>query len=195
MTIENQAIPMPPKLAEAFRLLRRGRHICRDDARLFQDLKASKNDYQTIFAALGYELVHHPQDFFYLSGERWLKTKALQAAALFVFILFQDLEEKKFLSDTRQWQKTLTSRFFRLADMPHFATNERRRMMTTIGVAQEDLKDVIRTLKQLGMVDWIDKDQFQFRTPIYRFVDLCLHLANDDDLLNADENSLDTLET
>ena len=168
---------MPPKLAEAFRLLRRGKHICRDDVQVYRDLKENKDRYLSIFQALGYELEHHPQDFFYLTGESVLKTKALQAAALFVLILFQDLEEKKFQTEMRQWQKTLTTRIFRLADMPHFATTERRRMMTTIGVDQNGMKDVLRTLKQIGMLEWIESDKFQFRSPVYRFVDLCMQMA------------------
>ena len=180
---------MPPQLSEAFRQLKRGRHICRDDAQVFRDLVAHEQAYTAIFEALGYRLERHPQDFFYLRGESSLKTKALQAASLFVLILFQDLEEKKFQSESHQWHATLTTRLFRVADMPHFLTTQRRRMMTTIGVAENELKDVLRTLKQLGMLEWIDSEHFQFRAPIYRFIDICIQLAQADEDTKPDLSS------
>ncbi len=184
---------MPPHLAEAFRLLRRGRHICRDNVRVFRDLKQHRENYTMIFAALGYDLHYHPQDFFFLSGEHSLTTKSLQAAALFVFILFQDLEDKKFQSETRQWQATLTTRSFTISELPHFATGLRRRMMTNVGVDEDNLRDVISTLRKLGMLEMLSSGTFQFRSPIYRFIDLCLEMAERDDLIlpAADDDSKD----
>lgn len=136
-----------------------------------------------IFAALGYDLHYHPQDFFFLSGGHMLNAKNLQAAALSVFIVFQDLEDKKFQSETRQWQATLTTRLFTISELPHFATGQRRRMMTNVGVEQDNLREVIHTLRKLGMLESLSSDTFRFRPGIHRFIDLCLEMADRDDLV------------
>lgn len=163
--------------------------------RVFRDLKQHREQYESIFSALGYQLEYHSQDFFYLKGENSLKTKSLQASALFVLVLFQDLEDKKFQTEQRQWQKTLTTRIFNVNELPHFATSQRRRMMTTIDVTEENLKElVLRTLRQLGMLDMISSDQFQFRTPIYRFIDLCLQMAEREELDVAAQQLAETMD-
>ena len=124
----------PPKLEEAFRLLKRGRHICRDDIHVFRDLKQHQETYEQLFRALGFELIYHSHDFFYFQGDNHYRTKGLEQATLFVLILFQDLEDKKFQTHQRQWQKTLLTRPFNVSELPHFATTQRRRMMSDAGI-------------------------------------------------------------
>lgn len=172
---------LPEKLAEVFRSLRSGRHICRDDGILYRDLESHEENYQVIFAGLGYELIHHGQGFYYLKGGSTLTSQRLQAVALFMLILFQDLEDKKFQEGTRGWERKLLDRVFRLDDLPHFATAQRRNMMYTVGVTAETLQyKVIRPLSMLGMLQVLPEGQFQFRPPVYRFIDLCLSFSGDD---------------
>jgi chromosome condensin MukBEF MukE localization factor len=172
---------LPEKLAEVFRSLRSSRHICRDDGVLYRDLEFHEENYQVIFAGLGYELIHHGQGFYYLKGGSTLTSQRLQAVALFMLILFQDLEDKKFQETTRGWERTLLDRVFRLDDLPHFATAQRRNMMYTVGVTAETLQyKVIRPLSMLGMLQVLPEGQFQFRPPVYRFIDLCLLFSGDD---------------
>jgi hypothetical protein len=172
---------LPEKLAEVFRSLRSGRHMCRDDGVLYRDLESHEENYRVIFAGLGYELIHHGQGFYYLKGGSTLTSQRLQAVALFMLILFQDLEDKKFQETKRGWERKLLDRVFRLDDLPHFAAAQRRNMMYTVGVTAETVQyKVIRPLSMLGMLQVLPEGQFQFRSPVYRFIDLCLSFSGDD---------------
>lgn len=180
-TATTDKIEIPPKLAEAFQLLKRGRHISQDDIPVFRDLKKNRVQYELIFSALGYQLEYHNRDFFYFKGDHSLKTATIQGVTLFVLILFQDMEEKKFQTTDRQWQKSLVTRIFKVGELPHFATSPRRRMMSTVNINESNLTEkIFRPLKQLGMLDIISDDRFSFRTPIYRFIDICLHIGEQD---------------
>ena len=55
--------------------------------------------------------------------------------------------------------------------------------MTTLKLDKSNLRDrVFKPLKQLGMVDMLGEDQFTFRSPIYRFIDVFLHIGEQADL-------------
>jgi hypothetical protein len=75
--------------------------------------------------------------------------------------------------------------------LPHFQTSQRRSMLFTVGVTPETLYDkVLRPMARYGMLEMIGADQFQFRSPIYRFVDLCLQFAEEDwESLSTDNGS------
>lgn len=177
-TKNKMANPFPPKLEETFRQLKSGRHICRDDIHIFRDLKEHQDEYTKLFEALGYELCYHNRDFYYFKGDNRFRSRGLEQAALFILILFQHLEDNKFQSDNRQWQKTFLSRPFKISELPHFATNARRQMMMDAGVNKDNFrKQVVDTLKRLGMIEMIDANIFQFRSPVYRFVDMCIEFS------------------
>ena len=179
-----QEIQYPPKLEEAFRLLKTGRHICRDDGHVFGDLKQHREMYSQLFSALGFELCYHNRDFFYFKGDNRFRTKGLEQVTLFVLILFQYLEDTKFQSDNhRQWQSTLLGKLFKINELPHFATNARRRMMQDAGVNKDNFrKQVIDTLKRLGMIEMLDQNIFQFRSPVYRFIDMCIEFSEREEM-------------
>lgn len=134
-----------------------------------------------LFQALGYELVHHGQGFYYFKGGHALTTQRLQAITLFTLILFQDLEDKKFQQEERAWERTLLVRLFNVNELPHFETSQRRSLLFNVGVTPETLHEkVLRPMARLGMLEMVGTEQFQFRSPIYRFVDLCLQFADED---------------
>lgn len=173
----------PPKLEEAFRQLKSGRHVCRDDVHVFRDLKEHQESYEQIFKALGFNLCYHNRDFFFFNGDNRFRTRGLEQATLFILILFQHLEDNKFQGQRRQWQKTLLSQPFKINELPHFATNARRRMMMDSGVSKENFrKQVIDTLKRLGMIEMIDQNVFQFRSPVYRFIDMCIEFSQREEM-------------
>lgn len=185
----------PPKLEEAFRLLKRGRHICRDDVHVFRDLKEHQESYQQLFEALGFHLCYHNQDFFYFKGDNRFRTKGLEQATLFVLILFQYLEDNKLQSQHRQWQKKLLVQPFKISELPHFATNARRRMMMDAGVNEENFrKQIIDTLKRLGMIEMIDSSTFQFRSPVYRFIDMCIEFSQREEMSPATSSNSEDVE-
>ena len=172
---------MPRRLAEVFRLLRTGRHICLEDGAVYRDLEVDEERYQIVFAALGYELVHHAQGFYYLKGGPTLTSKRLQAITFFLLVLFQDFDERKMQEGNRNWVQTLTSRVMHIDKLPHFGTTQLRGMMANLGVTPDTLQvQVLRPLKSLGMVDFRDDNRFQFRSPVYRFVDLVIQYADQD---------------
>lgn len=169
---------LPANLAGVFRSLRNGRHICRDDGAPYLDLDRNEEQYEAVFRALGYKLVHHAQAFYYFEGRNRLSTQRLQAITLFVLILFQHLEENKFQEADRAWIRTLLGRIFRIAELPHFQTAQRRSLLFNAKVTPETLHEVVlKPMSRFGMLELIGADQFQFRAPIYRFVDLCLAMG------------------
>lgn len=174
-------VDLPARLAEVFRSLRSGKHISRDDVADYRDLDRNEEMYRALFSGLGYELVHHGQGFYYFKGSNQLSTQRMQAIALFVLILFQDLEDKKFQDADRAWERKLLLRAFAINELPHFQTTQRRSMLLTVGVTPESLQEkVLRPMARYGMLEMTGPEHFQFRSPIYRFVDVCMKFAEDD---------------
>jgi chromosome condensin MukBEF MukE localization factor len=178
----NLALEMfPARLPEVFRALRLGRHLCRDDGLLFRDLQQNEESYRLILARLGYDLVSHGMGFYFLQGPAAIATSRLQCLTLFVLILFQDLEDRKFETRDRMWEKTLLTRVFTVSELPHFSTAEKRKMMSAVGITPATLHHkVLRVLQALGMLDVLPKEKLQFRAPIHRFVELCLKYSSDE---------------
>lgn len=174
-------VDLPERLADVFRSLRSGKHISRDDLADYRDIDRNEELYRALFAGLGYELVHHGQGFYYFKGANQLSTQRMQAITLFVLILFQDLEDKKFQEADRAWERKLLLQAFGINELPHFQTAQRRSMLLTAGVTPETLHEkVLRPMARYGMLELVGPDHFQFRSPIYRFVDACMTFADDD---------------
>lgn len=170
---------LPTRLASVFRLLRSGRHLSREDNADFLDLDRNHEQYSHLLSGLGYELRHHPQGFYYLEGSGAVRAKGMRAALVFLLILFQDLDEKKFQSEERVWERTLLRRSFRIAELPHFHTAQRRAMMSAVAVDEVGLTRVLQFLERLGVVQMLPEGQFAFFAPVHRFIDLCVRYAED----------------
>jgi chromosome condensin MukBEF MukE localization factor len=186
-------VGLPARLAAVFRSLRNGKHICWDDHAEYRDLERNEELYRALFLGLGYELVHHGQGFYYFKGDNSLSSQRLQAISLFVLILFQDLEDKKFQEADGAWERRLLTRSFAINELPHFQTPQRRSLMFTVGVTLDTLQDrVFKPLVRYGMLEMVGAEQFRFRSPIYRFVDVCMQFADADlnVVATADGNEL-----
>lgn len=169
---------LPKRLAEVFRLLQKGRHICIEDCTNYRMVEQEEDRYRTVFDALGYELIHHAQGFYYLKGGRTLSSRSLQSISIFVFLLFQHLEDNKQGERDHSWIRSLTAKRFLIDELPHFSTLQHRTMMAGLELTPITLRQrVLRVLNQLGMLEYIDENGFRFRSPIYRFVDLCMTYA------------------
>jgi chromosome condensin MukBEF MukE localization factor len=172
---------LPERLATVFRLLRKGRHICRDDGADYRDLAHNEEPYRVLFQGLGYTLVHHGQGFFFFEGTQNLTSQRLQSITLFMLILFQDLEDRKFQGADRAWERSLLSKVFNLDDLPHFHTSQRRSMMLSLNITKDALHEkVLQPMSRMGMLDLIGTNHFHFRSPVYRFIDLCIRFADDE---------------
>jgi len=170
---------IPPRMKTIFRQLRSGRHVCRADGADFRDLERFEDEYTILFHSMGYELVHHEQGFYYMKGDDQLSSRRLQAIAIFVLIMFQDLEDRKYENKVNMWEKELVTKSFEIESLPHFAIPRRRELMKRVGVVDlETLKDkVLRPMKSLGMLEDASKGIIRFRAPVYRIVDICIAVA------------------
>lgn len=182
---------LPHKLAEVFRLLRKGRHICVEDGPNYRIVEQEEDRYRTVLDALGYELIHHAQGFYYIKGGKTFSSRGLQSITIFVFLLFQYLEDNKQGEPDHTWLRSLTTKRFLIDELPHFGTQQHRAMMANLELTRATLHQrVLRVLDQLGMLEFIDDRSFRFRSPIYRFVDLCM--AYSEDQWNEDTSRADT---
>ena len=75
-----------PYLDEIFDQLRRGRHLCAADGKLYRALRENLEAFQELFHHLGFRLKVHQRDFFYFRGKDSLSPQASRMA-VFVFIL------------------------------------------------------------------------------------------------------------
>lgn len=175
-----QTMEFPPQTASVFRALRMGKHLSRRQGEVYYDLDRHYKQYAAVFGALGYRLIRHEQGFYYFAGDSVLRAQRLRAITLFVLILFQDLEDKKYSQGGRSWERELLTRQFTVAELPHFATAQRRALMHAVGVTPESLDSKLRFMSTLGFIDINSADSFHFLPPIYRFVDLFLIYADDE---------------
>lgn len=170
-----------PDLAAVFESLRRGRHLCMADGKLYTSMKAHAEDFEAMFAQLGFELKHHPRDFFYfVDGGNF--TELSSRMAVFMFVLIEDLADR---GDAIE--ETLMSRHFRYRELPHLVGERYRQTMRDIGILEpSDLEHVIQTMERFGFASRQPDESFTFRAPAYRFLDLCLDMA-----AASEENSED----
>jgi chromosome condensin MukBEF MukE localization factor len=158
-----------PHLSAVFDRLRSGRHLCADDGPLYLALRAEYAAYDAVFSALGFDLVQHERGFFYFQAEAELGKEATQLAVFF-FVLVQawadaghDIESSAFDPGG-----------FLIAKLPHFSRDSWGEIMSQSGTSNpEELDEVVRRLERYGFAERIGDDRFRFRTPAWRFLDLC----------------------
>lgn len=67
--------------------------------------------------------------------------------------------------------------------------------MQDAGISKDNFrKQVIDTLKRLGMIEMLAPDIFQFRSPVYRFIDMCVEFSERKEMSPA-EVAVSTRET
>jgi hypothetical protein len=163
-----------PYLDEIFQRLCRGRHICAEDGNYYHALYDNFDLYQQLFDRLGFRLEVHPRDFYYFRGEKSLSDTSSRMA-LFIFILMEFLE-----GQGEPVAESILTREFTVADMPHFATERYRLYMKESGIADHDgLEGVVNNLEKFGFA--VRKGGlFRFRSPVYRFFDICHAILQSD---------------
>lgn len=164
-----------PMLEEIFNELRRGRHLCAADGKLYWALRDNLEAFQDLFGRLGFHLQAHQRDFFYFRGQDSLSKQASRMA-VFVFILIE------FLSDQgEQVVDTLMTRTFSVIDLPHFKSARYRAYLKEAEVSEEeDLQGLFRQLERYGFIQRNNDNSFNFRAPAYRFFDVCIEILNRD---------------
>jgi hypothetical protein len=151
-----------------------------EDGPNYRIVEQEEDRYRIVLDALGYELIHHAQGFYYIKGGKTFSSRGLQSITIFVFLLFQHLEDNKRGEPDHMWVRSLTTKRFVIDELPHFGTQQHRAMMANLELTRATLHQrVLRVLDQLGMLEFIDDRSFRFRSPIYRFVDLCMAYAEE----------------
>ena len=162
-----------PHLAEVFESLRRGRHLSVRDGDPFHALKRHESLYETLFTKLGFKMVHHARDFFYFQDSANF-TDLSAKLAVFMFVLVESLADKG-----ETVEDTVMTRRFAYGDLPHLQGERYQTYMREAGVATpEDLAAIVRTMERFGFARRMDAETFCFDVPIYRFLDLCMDMAN-----------------
>ncbi len=170
MSIEELAgLSLLPRL---FDRLRSGRHICADDDALYMALRSEYSSYRTLFAALGFDLVEHDRGFYYFQSADDLGKEATQLVVFFFILVEAWGDAGKDLEST-----AFDPAGHALVDLPHMTRESWRRCMAEANVPnEEELANVIRRLERYGFTKRVGEDRFCFRTPAWRFFDLCLEV-------------------
>ena len=160
-----------PRLAEVFDALRKGRHLAPEDADLYFELNSGESAFTELFAKLGFELQKHPRGFYYFKGESDISDTASRMA-VFMFILVETLAD----SGASPEEQIMTSLFF-TDKLEHLRRERYRNIMLEAGMpTEEELRQTLRTMERFGFLKMESPDSFRFRTPAYRFLDLCMEL-------------------
>lgn len=166
-----------PKLAQIFRLLRDGRHICLEDGDLYTALEENAEGFTDLFKALGYALQPHRKGIYFFRGDSAV-TDTARRFAVFTFILVEHL------GDSGQGiEEALFTTSFQVVELPHLQSDRYRETMNEMGVASaEDLSKLVRSMERFGFAA-TDGDRVRFRRPLYRLIDLCVRV------LETEENA------
>ncbi|BDD85982.1 condensin complex protein MksE [Desulfofustis limnaeus] len=165
-----------PHLGEIFDALRRGRHICAADGKLYWALRDNLEAYLDLFQHLGFRLQVHPRDFYYFRGKDSLSPLASKMA-VFVFILIESLSDQG-----EAVVEALMTKTFSISELVHLKHARYRAYLKEASVtSEEELLAIIRQLERFGFAQRHTEDSFSFRTPAYRFFDVCIDILNRED--------------
>ena len=95
----------------------------------------------------------------------------------FVFILIETLSDQG-----EPVVDTLMTRTFSVPDLPHLKGARYRAYLKEAGATDEDdLRGILRQLERFGFIQRHTDDTFIFRTPAYRFFDVCIEILGRDE--------------
>jgi chromosome condensin MukBEF MukE localization factor len=163
-----------PYLKRIFDDLRRGKHLAEGDGPHVHALREDTEAYARLFDALGFTLVQHPRGFFFFAADPSSNvTDMAGRLAVFIFILVESLADQG-----KQVEETLMTHTFNVTALPHLSTDRFVTYMRDVGVTSlDELRQVLKNMRRLGFAELVGDDLFRFRTPAYRFLDLCSELA------------------
>lgn len=155
-----------PMLQQVFTELRKGRHICMEDGGLFDALSGNLDRYQSLFSAMGLNLVFHGRGFFYLDDES--APKSAQRIVLFTAILVETLDDSGVNLDME-----LTTIPIHPSNLPHLKHEKYQKVMAEADVrSEEDLFKVLDAMKRYGLAEPDKNGIWHFRTSAYRLLDI-----------------------
>jgi len=170
-----------PHLKETFQQLRTGRHISMEDGVLYQNIIKHEETFTKLFSKLGFVMEKHAKGFFYFRGEEKVGDRAA-LMALFMFILVDHLA-----GCGAPIEQSIMAHEFTLDELPHLKAERYSMLMKDGGIADnEALEKLLKRMERLGFVS-CKGTHIRFRTPAYRFLDLCLQIHQETNVEDADE--------
>lgn len=159
-----------PELKHVFAELRRGVHLAVEDGALYQALRSHERDYAQLFAALGFELIHHPHQFYYLRDEeREHAPDGMVQCGVFMLILIDHLQDQGLDVEARLFDGS-----FDLDQLPHLKQPRYQAYLRQVRISDVGgLENIAQQLKRYGFAELRGRE-LRLRAPAMRFVDLCL---------------------
>lgn len=172
-----------PNLKEIFKQLRSGRHIATEDGVIYQDIIKHESVFFELFNELGFMMEKHARGFFYFRGDERVSDGAA-SMALFMFILVDYLAGKGALIE-----QTIMDNEFSFDDLPHLSTERYSVLMKDGGISDhESLGRLFKRMERLGFIS-SNGSSIRFRSPAYRFLDLCLQIHQENNMEESYETS------
>lgn len=171
-----------PHLQDAFNQLRAGKHLSADDGPVFLAIRADYDVYRSLFSALGFDLIGHERGFYYFQSAEDLGKEATQLVVFF-FVLVEAWGDAGLDLGATAFDPGGHA----VSDLPHFDRESWRACMSEAGVPDEgELVNLVRKLERYGFTERIGDDRFRFRTPAWRFLDLCLEVWQETEAPTSD---------
>lgn len=173
-----------PRLEEIFQKLLDGYHVCPEDFALYREISQQQSDYGNLFAALGYTLKADARGFYYFSppesGAAGISDRSRHAAVL-VFVLVETLADQGLDPDTLLRGEALPESMFEQVMQRHGDLLRQAELND-----REAVDRLLRWMERKGLLSQSGR-QIRFRTPIARFLDVCLELAQTSDADKSQE--------
>lgn len=165
-----------PHLPAIFAKLRAGWHFSpEEDGELFEALANHPERHAEALADLGFKLVRHERDFFYLeTDERDASTsKMLPKVAAFAYILVDHAA-----SEGKGVEEFILGETLLISQFPHLSQESYAILLRQVDVNDaDDLGQVIGYLKNIGWAKLVGEDQVRFLRPFHRVLSKCLELS------------------
>jgi hypothetical protein len=162
-----------PDLQEIFESLRQGRHICQLDGRIYHQLSENYNTYYALFDKLGFALKKHRREFYYFHSTNSMSVQS-EKMAVFMFILIEYIADQG-----HNIEDTLMNQQFAFNQLPHLKNARYKNIMSQLNVLEEeDLINIISHMDRTGFAERLNDAYFAFRSPVYRFLDICQDISS-----------------
>lgn len=163
--------PELPNLPAVFRGIKSGHHWCFGDAE-YGELNERFDEYRAFFGSLELNLHRDPRGFIYATTD---ESDYKGSERITRFVVFTAVWVDAAADEGADLAARLFAPHQRLTELPHLAGESHRRAMAQIGVQSvDDLRDVVRDLERLGLVEIDSQGLFSLRPAFHRLLDVCL---------------------
>jgi hypothetical protein len=169
-----------PLKRELFEKLKSGHHISMDESEMYRALSENEDTFRDFFGSIGFSLMRHSRNFFYFEGTGSGTFSA--RAAVFFFILVEWLSDQG-----SSVTESLFSQLTQVDKLPHLNRDRYRKYMLEAGIDSGDgLLTLLKRMDKLGFIHMEEERAFIFKTPAYRFLDLCNEIKEEETGENDD---------